>query len=102
MKSRRRDFMPIKGLINGLVRRLRPPAEDSQACVAETWARTVGEEFLAIARVSGISENTVRIDVAGAAARAELESFYRARFLQALRDAGMRHLTRVYFHVRDV
>ena len=101
MRTGRRDFMPIKGIVNGIIRRLRPRAEDSRARVAELWMRTVGEDFYALTRVSGMSEDTVRIDVAGAAARAELESFYRDPFLKALRDAGLQQLQRVYFHVTD-
>lgn len=101
MKTGRKDFVPIKGIVNGILRRLRPRADDPLARVAELWTRTVGDDFAALARVSGMSADTVRIDVAGAAARAELDSFYRDPFLKALRDAGMQHLHRVYFHVTD-
>ena len=102
MSGGRRDFMPIKGLINGLMRRLGPRADDSSARVAELWMRTVDEHLRALTRVAGLAEDTVKIDVAGTAARAELESFYRAPFLKALREAGLRHLTRVHFHVTGV
>jgi hypothetical protein len=83
MKAVRKEFMPIAGIVNGLLRML------------------VGEELAAVSHVRAVSPDVVHIEVVGAAARAEIESFFRDRFLWALKDAGVAGVRRVQFHVAD-
>ncbi len=100
MKTARKDFVSIKGIVNGVLRKVRARS-GPRARAEEIWTRVVGEELAALARVSGVSADAVEIEVTGAAARAELSSFYRDRYLKALKDAGLAHLRRVHFTMSD-
>jgi hypothetical protein len=101
MKAVRKEFMPIAGIVNGLLRMYTQQRASPAAQVEEVWRTVVGEELAAVSHVRAVSPDVVHIEVVGAAARAEIESFFRDRFLWALKDAGVAGARRVQFHVAD-
>ena len=101
MKALRKDFVPVAGIVNGLLRKLRLARGRPAGEVEQVWRVVVGDALAEVSRVRAVSADAVQIDVVGAAARAELEAFYRERFLCALRDAGVTGVSKVRFHVAD-
>ena len=101
MKAARKDFVPIAGIVNGLVRTLQRQHAGPVAEVEHVWRTVVGEALAEVSHVRAVAGDTVHIEIAGAPARAEIESFFKDRFLRALKDAGAAGVRRVQFHVAD-
>jgi hypothetical protein len=101
MKPARKDFVSIQGIVNGLVRTLAQRRKGPAADAERIWRTVVGDDLAGVSHVESVGADAVRVEVAGVAARAELEAFFRDRFLCALKDAGMTGVRRVQFHVAD-
>ena len=83
---------PISEIVPGLMRGIRPKADDPLVRVREIWPAVVGEASAKRCRLVALKDGELTVEVASAALRQDLSVFRKEAVLEGLREAGVERL----------
>jgi hypothetical protein len=87
-----REPEPMADIVPGVLRGLRPKANDPLLEVRNLWPALVGEATARRCRLIALKDGELTIEVASAALRQHLSVFRRAEILRGLAEAGVKRL----------
>jgi hypothetical protein len=96
-EPRKAEPTPIGDLLPGVLRGMKGPAKGPLARTRTAWAQVVGPAVAARTRIAAVESGEIRVEVASAALKHDLQTFRRGEVLEGLKrhlpDLGIRRVS---------